>query len=83
MVLRQPKDESGTALRFSHSSKIRIKDCRAAAGTKTFLAIQDSPPGSNIHCQHNDFSSASIPVVSDVKVLGEESIYANSQVRRR
>jgi hypothetical protein len=80
MVLRQPGETGGAALRFRNSGDLRISGCRAVVGTTTFASLQDSLPGATVQFRHNDFGQAANPIQTDAPVISRGNIGADSSL---
>lgn len=68
VTLRQPQERGGAAIRCRESEGLVVHGCRAAAGTDTFLQVEQSPAGASVRCIANDWSHAAHPVRSDARV---------------
>ncbi|MBT3381330.1 MAG: hypothetical protein HN742_27830 [Lentisphaerae bacterium] len=56
--LRQPTSSAGTAVRCRDCKDLSLTSSHAAAGTTTFLKVEQSPPGAKVHCIGNDMTGA-------------------------
>ena len=66
--LRQPKDDTGAAIKCLASSNISLKACQAEKGTHTFLKVEESPNNTQIKCMGNNLLEAVRALDVDVNV---------------
>ncbi|MDF2713082.1 MAG: glycoside hydrolase family 28 [Paenibacillus sp.] len=68
VTLHQPQPEGGAAIRCRRANGLLVQGCRAAAGTDTFLLVEQSLPDTPVRCIANDLSRAKQPVRSDARI---------------